>query len=260
MSNKEIFRRGGYFVAAGFTFIAGTSLASSSSNYLTMKETEDPPARFKLQQSFVSLKNQLSILLRHTFIKHKFDPMCLRKKFIMNHICFCEGISDGSNLKMKKNFSSLDLLSNPQRFSSSHAIHGALRAPGLIERFNVYRAFKNNNMARSEGQALVIADIRFGSGVNGHTGIVHGGIISLMFDDLMGYGYGVAINDLDRIAYTAYLKINFKVPLRENTDVILVVSLEKIQGRKIYLKARMEDVHGTTVYSNAESLYVLARS
>ena len=81
-----------------------------------------------------------------------------------------------------------------------------------------------------------------------------------MFDDLMGYAYGVAINDLDRIAYTAYLKINFKVPLTENTDVILVVSLEKIQGRKIYLKARMEDVHGTTVYSNAESLYVLARS
>ena len=57
-----------------------------------------------------------------------------------------------------------------------------------------------------------------------------------MFDDLMGYAYGVAINDLDRIAYTAYLKINFKVPLTENTDVILVVSLDKYRVGKYISK------------------------
>lgn len=104
-----------------------------------------------------------------------------------------------------------------------------------------------------------MADIKLGTKVNGHPQIVHGGIVSLLFDDIMGFAYGVAINDFDEVAFTAYIKVDFRAPLPEDSNVLVEVSLEKLEGRKIYLKGTMKSVDGSILYSEAESLYVIAR-
>ena len=76
------------------------------------------------------------------------------------------------------------------RTSSSHAVFGALRgAPGLIERFDVYRRVtleKATTPPHPGTREVTVVDVKLGTRLNGHGGIVHGGIISLLFDEAMG--------------------------------------------------------------------------
>ena len=177
--------------------------------------------------------------------------------------CLCEANFEIDEETMKSqagiDYSSFELLQNPPRFGEFHAIDGTLRAPNLIERYNVYKT-KSSRGYLGESQDLVIADIKFGTKVNGHPKIVHGGIISLLFDDIMGFAYGAAIDDFDKVAFTAYIKVDFRAPLPENTNVLVHISLEKLEGRKIFLKGEMTSIDGSVLYSEAESLYILAKT
>lgn len=187
-------------------------------------------------------------------------------------LCQCEAASTAATADNET--SSLQLtgykrMKTPPRFGEFHAIDGALLGPGMIERYDVYRAptgaardIGDPTVERSE---LVLADIQFGTKVNGHPGVVHGGIAALLFDDAMGFAYHVALNDNEDegkayTAYTANLNVNYRAPLMERTEVTVRVYLEKIEGRKIFLYARMESVDREVLYSEATSLYILART
>ena len=82
----------------------------------------------------------------------------------------------------------------PPNFAENHAILGALLKPGYIERYNAYRRVPVLSSAQeivgidTVSKEVCVADIRIGEKLNGHTGIVHGGIISLMLDDTFGWG------------------------------------------------------------------------
>ena len=77
---------------------------------------------------------------------------------------------------------------------------GLLGAPGLIERFDVYcrvlRRRINTEHLRDEAseskgneEEVVVCDTQFGRHLTGHVGLVHGGMISLLFDEAIGWGY-----------------------------------------------------------------------
>jgi len=90
----------------------------------------------------------------------------------------------------------------PRNLVDSHAIFGALRKPGYVERYDTYRRVpftssaagdnkveaENLNTNAYESVEVCVADVRIGEKLNGHDGIVHGGIISLMLDDTFGWG------------------------------------------------------------------------
>ena len=193
----------------------------------------------------------------------------------------------------------------PDDALSSHAIFGALLKPGngeksdFLERYHVYRrreqlpspdAMNEDDEEQElsdsqpkdhmhEGKEIVVADIKVGNRLNGHDGIVHGGIISLLFDDAMGYGYYALFHSQRALTstnsgegqesqtdgtvipmgVTANLNINYCAPMPQGTQGIIRVYHQKTVGRKVYLAARFTNYDGTLLYSNATSLYVTLR-
>ena len=60
-----------------------------------------------------------------------------------------------------------------------------------------------------------------------------------MIDNMFGY-LGTLANDLKPCA-TATLTINYKKPVMCGQEYIIKVEVTKIDGRKVYLSARVED-------------------
>ena len=126
--------------------------------------------------------------------------------------------------------------------TESHAIFGPLLGEGRIERYNFYRRVhqhppvdgaklqpNRNGMESAEPIEVAVGDVQLGNQVNGHEGIVHGGIIALIFDDAMGWGYeALLMSDQDLDAdptkiVTANLNIDYRAPLMEDSRAVVRV-------------------------------------
>ncbi|KAL7540534.1 hypothetical protein ACHAXR_010731 [Thalassiosira sp. AJA248-18] len=153
----------------------------------------------------------------------------------------------------------------------SHAVFGALWGEGMVERFNLYRHTRVNRgneqqESRSSKRELVVVDLKLGDRLNGHGGIVHGGIISLLFDEAMGWAYE-CLEEQDGENYssavtavTANLTVDFRAPLLEGSEAVIRVYHNETQGRKIYFSAALESKDGNVVFAEAKSLFILVRS
>ena len=160
--------------------------------------------------------------------------------------------------------------------TESHAIFGPLLGEGRIERYNFYRRvhhpvdsaklqLNHRSVKGAEPIEVAVGDVQLGNQVNGHEGIVHGGIISLIFDDAMGWGYeALLMSDADLDAdmtkiVTANLNIDYRAPLMEDSRAVVRVYYVRSEGRKIYFQARLESHDGETLYAEATSLFVKLR-
>ncbi|CAJ1930615.1 unnamed protein product [Cylindrotheca closterium] len=133
-----------------------------------------------------------------------------------------------------------------------HAIFDLLLGNNMIEKYEVYK-----RPTGSTDDNVVIAHIAFGEHLDGHTGIVHGGILSLMFDDLLGFGfYSLGIP----MAFTANLNVDYRSPVPAGTRVRVVAQLESREGRKLFWKAQMTSLDQQVLYAEASSLYIIPRS
>ena len=88
----------------------------------------------------------------------------------------------------------------PEDFlQSNHAVFGKsglLGADGCLERFDIwYHQRSSRSRRRPAGRQIqsedevIVFDVQLGSKLTGHEGLVHGGIISLLFDEAIGWGY-----------------------------------------------------------------------
>ena len=158
--------------------------------------------------------------------------------------------------------------------TESHAIFGPLLGEGRIERYNFYRRVhvdnaklqsNHNSVEGAEPIEVAVGDVQLGNKVNGHEGIVHGGIISLIFDDAMGWGYeALLMSDPDLDAdmakiVTANLNIDYRAPLMEDSRAVVRVYYVRSEGRKIYFRARLESHGGEILFAEATSLFVKLR-
>eukprot|EP00537_Pseudo-nitzschia_pungens_P006797 CAMPEP_0172376390 /NCGR_PEP_ID=MMETSP1060-20121228/66700_1 /TAXON_ID=37318 /ORGANISM="Pseudo-nitzschia pungens, Strain cf. cingulata" /LENGTH=268 /DNA_ID=CAMNT_0013103905 /DNA_START=218 /DNA_END=1024 /DNA_ORIENTATION=- len=175
---------------------------------------------------------------------------------------------------------SYEKVKTPERGTmKEHAIFGTLWGDMMIENYEVFRPTMKaaisegeDRTSTTEQQALVVvAFVKFGDHLNGHSGIVHGGILSLMFDDLMGFACEEVMKQNSRqsdgkqerqIPVTANLNVDFRKPVLEGIKVRMEVNLEHREGRKIYWTARMfgdadDGLDKDTLYAEATSLYIL---
>ncbi|GMI57446.1 hypothetical protein TeGR_g2204 [Tetraparma gracilis] len=147
-------------------------------------------------------------------------------------------------------------------FRASHAIHENLVKPSAVAHYSVFAA--HDNTGNSAERPLVQVNLKFGNKVNGHKGIVHGGVASLLFDDAFGFAYFSATAGPDAkdflLGFTANLTVNYRAPLRENSEAVLKVWLEGIEGRKVKLRGRLQSEGGEVVYSEASALFIIDRS
>ena len=158
-------------------------------------------------------------------------------------------------------YTEMKLPSRVTDYKGSHAIFGNLLGEDQIES---YRVFRKNDIARTQNPSLqsnddnvIVALVQFGSSVDGHPGVVHGGIISLIFDDALGFGYeAIGVSK----AVTANLSIDFRAPLPAGTAVKVSCQLDHREGRKLYWKGQMTSLDGEILFAEVSSLYIIPRS
>ena len=109
------------------------------------------------------------------------------------------------------------------------------------------------DMRRDEDMA-VVASVRVDPMFQGPPGRMHGGILAVVVDELMG-----TVNRMiGQRAYTARLSIDFRAPAPIDTDLTFRAWLHDQQGRKITMRA--DGRTGTTAFVEAEALFVVPRS
>ncbi|RMJ22919.1 Thioesterase superfamily [Aspergillus sp. HF37] len=97
--------------------------------------------------------------------------------------------------------------------------------------------------------------LALGRGMNGHTNVVHGGLIATILDETMGMVAGLHQSP-GMSAYTAAVNVSYKKPVPAPGAIVCRTWLEKRSGgRKLWLRGRIEDGEGT-LYADAESLWV----
>ncbi|XJO73751.1 hypothetical protein BDV3_004680 [Batrachochytrium dendrobatidis] len=92
----------------------------------------------------------------------------------------------------------------------------------------------------SKDRRTLVMFVHLGDLICGHKGLVHGGLISAIFDDCMGYLF-FADAASKYIGYTANLNINFKNTMPVNKTIAVCVRIKEHKGRKVYLTAEAHD-------------------
>jgi acyl-coenzyme A thioesterase PaaI-like protein len=165
---------------------------------------------------------------------------------------------------------------------SSHAIIGTLLNDDRIERYDVYRRVEKVSLSTttlastsmdkteveeeeedrlSNHNTAVRALVRLGGKLNGHQGIVHGGILALLIDDILGFGF-VAANV--KMAVTANLNIDYRAPVPAGTSIVVDAVLDEQRRvdapRKLYWSVTVTDATDPSlVYCHATSLFIIPR-
>ena len=174
----------------------------------------------------------------------------------------------------------------------------------MVERFDIYRRITKKDSRSSSSsshssdddddhqqqqqqqqqQEIIAVDIKIGNKLNGHDGIVHGGVISLLFDEAIGCACecvrrAIATQCQDHRAelpaVTAYLNVDYHSPLVAESEAVLRVYHDsdesKIIGRrKMNFMAKLESSNTNNnnsnsnersiIYAEARSLFILMKS
>jgi len=102
-------------------------------------------------------------------------------------------------------------------------------------------------------QAKLHATFSAKSKLQDNSDIIHGGFTSTIFDNVAGCLAFMAC-DLSP-AVTAYLNVSHEQPMTVGKDYVAVVEVDKVEGRKVFLKGKIMD-NENNIYANMESLFV----
>lgn len=90
----------------------------------------------------------------------------------------------------------------------------------------------------------------------GHPEIVHGGASAFAFDE--SFGVLFAMLNLGP-GFTANINVNYRKPLPADLVACLHASLDKREGRKVYLKGSLRSAPDGDVFSEATALFIIPR-
>lgn len=96
--------------------------------------------------------------------------------------------------------------------------------------------------------------VRFGRHFLGSNGVVHGGAIPMLFDDLLGRL--AIVGDRPR-SRTAYLHVDYRSVAPVEQELLVAAHVDRQEGRKIFLRGTLHD--GDRLCAEAEGLFVALR-
>ncbi|KAF9168079.1 hypothetical protein DFQ26_001536 [Actinomortierella ambigua] len=106
---------------------------------------------------------------------------------------------------------------------------------------------------QSKDQRHVIAVIHVGEALCGHPGIVHGGLLGTLLDEITAY---TALPNLPgKTGFTANLNINYRHPTIANQFIVADSVLDSQEGRKAFVKASLKTLDGTLL-ADATALFI----
>ncbi|KAF8999642.1 HotDog domain-containing protein [Cyathus striatus] len=136
----------------------------------------------------------------------------------------------------------------PEERRVNNLTAGALFGPGKLAVKPVIRAKKD------ESESVVVTHL--GRGLCGHDGIVHGGLLATLLDEVLARN---AINNLpEKVGVTAQLTLSYRAPTRADQFVVFKTKVEEIKGRKVVVSGRVEDLDGA-VLVEASAIFVQPR-
>jgi acyl-coenzyme A thioesterase PaaI-like protein len=116
-----------------------------------------------------------------------------------------------------------------------------------------------------------VARIRLGRSADGHPGVVHGGILALLIDDVLGFAYPIALarkaaaaaastgsgasrSDASdaTVAVTANLNVNYASPVPSGSSIRVLVYLTEQTDRKLVWRATVVGDDGSEDKSGEE--------
>ena len=133
-------------------------------------------------------------------------------------------------------------------FASSHVIFGHLLQDDMVESYHVYRSLDDDG--------VVVGEVQLGTKLDGHEGVVHGGILALLLDDVMGFGFealGIPF------AVTANLNINYRAPVPSGSAIQVHCTLVERTERKLVWSAVVRSPDAETIYCEATSVFVIPK-
>lgn len=102
------------------------------------------------------------------------------------------------------------------------------------------------------------AILTLGSDLNGFPGVCHGGIVATILDEVMGELITVNLKHrtIRRTSYmTAYLNTSYKGKVSTPGTVLVVARMSKLDGRKLFISATVEDGEGA-VLTKGDALFI----
>ncbi len=110
-----------------------------------------------------------------------------------------------------------DIFAKYPQFVDGNAFHDTLRGSREVKLYEVYQKRTGHEVA---------CVIKLGDRLNGHPGIVHGGIISTVFDN--SYGWLFITMEIPP-AFTVNLNVNFRKPVFENSTALVRAKVTEIK-------------------------------
>jgi len=95
-----------------------------------------------------------------------------------------------------------------------------------------------------------------GSNVCGHRGIVHGGLTATLIDEVSGASAFSAVGP----CFTANLNVDYKVPLKAESWILLRSYVTRVEGRKAWIDTTVEDPAGSVIYAKGRALFIRPRT
>ena len=154
-----------------------------------------------------------------------------------------------------------------------HVLWGPLL--GKANLLEVYEVHADPAGAWSQGalpeapKTQVVAVAKVGTHMCGHEGIAHGGVTSMLFDDIFGWTFFAGMNEKPKktagedsptaFGFTANLSVNFRAPIRVPATVVIRSRVRLVEGRKVWLEATMADAATGQHYADATALFVMPR-
>ncbi|KJE91205.1 hypothetical protein CAOG_02370 [Capsaspora owczarzaki ATCC 30864] len=115
--------------------------------------------------------------------------------------------------------------------------------------------FENVEMYHNPTDLQFVGMFKLGNRICGHPDTIHGGAIGVAFDETLGWLFMLTAG----VGYTANLNINYRKPLPALHTIVVKAHVDRVEGRKVFLHATLEDLHGL-VYADAAALFVVPRN
>lgn len=118
------------------------------------------------------------------------------------------------------------------------------------------KCIENGLTLHSPKDKILITLIKLGSEVCGHKDIVHGGLISALFDELLGELF---FKSQKKHGFTAKLTINYRAPIPAGSLVVFAMRVVKVEGRKHFLDGQVRLAMPELDYSNINDTEVFSK-
>ncbi|KAH7414440.1 HotDog domain-containing protein [Phaeosphaeria sp. MPI-PUGE-AT-0046c] len=212
--------------AAGFTMAGAPAIES-------LRDIANPPTDAETLELFVPSSDAIAAIEESIFSHPLVKQLLQDEKYIASR----------PHLKI------------PEKLRAQNLTGGTLLGPDKI-------AVPPLQFTTEDGSSFVSLQY-LGPALCGHPGIVHGGLLATLLDEGLARCCFPALPN--KVAVTASLKIDYKAPCMAGQVVVLRAETTKVEGRKAWVKGRLETLvdeakgEKAVVLTEGEALFIEPR-